>query len=133
MLQNERLSKTLLNNLRQCLHRLRLVVQDLMPVVRQYYAHLAMVNSTGCMLSIKPVQPMLMPNLNHNQLEGLQNGTDAQLACLRVAVPEAVRRKEGYSDKDRQREIGYMLRYCQRYTKGIVVIVRQVLMRTEHL
>ena len=113
MLQNERLSKTLLNNLRQCLHRLRLVVQDLMPVVRQHYAHLAMVNSTGGMFSIKTVRTMLIARLSHDQMEGVQNGTETQPAYLRAAALEAVGREGGYTGAQREREIRSLLLYCK--------------------
>ena len=112
MLQNERLSKTLLNNLRQCLHRLRLVVQDLMPVVRQHYAHLAMVNSTGGMFSIKTVRAMLIARLSHDQMEGVQNGTETQLANLRATVPETVRRVESYTAAQRYRGMLYAVCCC---------------------
>ena len=123
MLQNEQLSITMLNNLRQCLRRLRLLVQDLLPVVRKHSAHPAMANCPGGMFRIKTVLPLLMPRLSHNQLAGVQNGTEVQLAYLRVAAPDAVRRVEDYTEVQREREIKNLRLYCKLDTVAMVGIL----------
>ncbi|OYU11024.1 MAG: hypothetical protein CFE38_14770 [Comamonadaceae bacterium PBBC1] len=110
-------------DLAPALMRLHAQIKDLLPVVRLHYAHPAMVHRPGGMFSIKTVLPLLMPRLNHNQLEGVQNGTEAQLAYLRVAAPEAVRREEGYTEAQREREIRNLLLYCKMDTAAMVSIL----------
>lgn len=113
-------------DLRPKLLRLADAVQDLLPVVRQHYAHPDMVHANGGMFSIKTVLPLLLPGQGYEQLDGVQNGNDAQAAYLRVAAPEAVRRKNGYSEAQRKREVKSMLRYCKKDTEAMVLIVKKI-------
>ena len=114
-------------DLRLALLRLADAVQDLLPVVRQHYAHPDMVHANGGMFSIKTVLPLLLPGQGYEQLDGVQNGNDAQAAYLRVAAPEAVRRENGYSEAMRRREVKSMLRYCKQDTEAMVLIVQKIL------
>jgi CRISPR/Cas system-associated exonuclease Cas4 (RecB family) len=114
-------------DLKTALLRLLDCVEDLLPVVRQNYAHPAMPHGSAPMFSIKTVLPMLVPSMNYDQLDGVQNGGDAQASYLRVAAPESVRRSVGYSEAERQLEIKNMLRYCAMDTQAMVAIIRKLI------
>lgn len=114
-------------DLRTALLRLLNRVEDLLPVVREHYAHPDMVHAKAPMFSIKTVLPLLVPGMGYDQLDGVQNGGDAQATYLRVAAPEVVRMSAGYSDAERTQEINNMLRYCGMDTEAMVVITRKLL------
>lgn len=114
-------------DLKTALLRLHDQVEDLLPVVRQHYAHPDMVHATAPMFSIKTVLPLIVPGMGYDQLEGVQNGGDAQASYLRVAAPEPVRRNAGYSDAEREQEIDNMLRYCGMDTEAMAAITLKLL------
>ncbi|WP_291931119.1 DUF2779 domain-containing protein [Limnohabitans sp.] len=114
-------------DLAEPLMRLHAQIEDLLPVVRQHYAHPAMAQAQASMYSIKTVLPLLVPGMGYAQLNGVQNGGDAQASYLRVAAPKAVRQAQGYSDAERETEIGHMRRYCQLDTEGMTAIVARLL------
>lgn len=109
------------------LMRLHAQIEDLLPVVRQHYAHPDMVHANGGMFSIKTVLPLLVPGMGYDQLDVVQNGGDAQASYLRAAAPKAVRQAQGYSDAERETEIGHMRRYCQLDTEGMTAIVNRLI------
>lgn len=119
-------------DLRPALLRLHERIEDLLPVVRQHYAHPAMAQANVSMFSIKTVLPLLLPGMGYEQLDGVQNGNDAQAAYLRVAAPKAVRRENGYSEAQRRQEARHMLDYCAQDTEGMAQIVRQILIKPSH-
>ena len=88
------LSKSLLNNFRQCPRRLWLELQD-----------------------------------RRARREGRTSLATMQYsaAYLRVAAPKAVRNANGYSDPERQQTIDRMLKYCAQDTKGMALIVRELM------
>lgn len=114
-------------DLAPALMRLHAQVQDLLPAVRQNYAHPDMLQANGSMFSIKTVLPLLVPSKGYEQLDGVQNGGDAQAAYLRVAAPEVVRRDECYTEKERQQERQQMLKYCEQDTEAMALILRVLL------
>ena len=79
------------------------------------------------MFSIKNVLPLLVPSMNYSQLDGVQNGSDAQTGYLRVAAPKSLRNSAGYTEVERQLEIKNMLRYCALDTEAMVEITRVLL------
>jgi hypothetical protein len=114
-------------DLKTALLRLFDRVEDLLPVVRQNYAHPNMARITTPMFSIKNVLPLLVPSMNYSQLDGVQNGSDAQAGYLRVAAPKSLRNSAGYTEVERQLEIKNMLRYCALDTEAMVEITRVLL------
>jgi hypothetical protein len=106
------------------LMRLHAQVQDLLSVVRNNYAHPDMAKATSSMFSIKTVLPLLAPSLSYDQLDGVQNGGDAQATYLRVAAPELVRQANGYTEAQRQQDIANMLKYCEQDTYGMAMIYK---------
>jgi CRISPR/Cas system-associated exonuclease Cas4 (RecB family) len=114
-------------DLKTALLRLLDRVEDLLPVVRQNYAHPVMARITTPMFSIKTVLPMLVPSMNYDQLDGVQNGGDAQASYLRVAAPKSLRNRAGYLEVERQAEIKNMLRYCAMDTEAMVAITSELL------
>jgi hypothetical protein len=76
------------------------------------------------MFSIKTVLPLLAPSLSYDQLDGVQNGGDAQATYLRVAAPELVRQANGYTEAQRQQDIANMLKYCEQDTYGMAMIYK---------
>lgn len=109
------------------LMRLHAQIEDLLPVVRQHYAHPAMAQAETSMFSIKTVLPLLVPGMGYQQLDDVQNGGDAQASYLRVAAPQALRQAQGYTDAERQREIENMRRYCALDTEGMTAILAWLL------
>ncbi|MFK5950415.1 MAG: DUF2779 domain-containing protein [Methylococcales bacterium] len=56
---------------------------DMLPEMRNHFYHPDMKGSW----SIKKVLPSFIPGMNHNQLETIQSGTEAQVAYLRLTDP----------------------------------------------
>jgi len=97
---------------------------DLLPITRKAYYHPSQKGSW----SIKAVLPALVPELNYADLDGVQNGGDAQLAWIQAASADPQHRKE-IAD--------HLLDYCKLDTLAMVKIVdalleRDELVRTEH-
>ncbi|MFQ5346054.1 MAG: DUF2779 domain-containing protein, partial [Mariprofundus sp.] len=83
---------------------------DLLPITRKAYYHPSQKGSW----SIKAVLPALVPELNYADLDGVQDGGDAQLAWMQAA-----------SAKPEQREAiaDHLLAYCKLDTLAMVKIV----------
>jgi hypothetical protein len=114
-------------DLRAKLMRLHDRIADLLPVVRDHYAHPDMLQAHGKWFSIKTVLPLLVPGNAYDQLDGVQTGSDAQAVYLRVAAPEALRRDQGYTEETRQQERQQMLKYCEQDTEAMALILRELL------
>jgi len=91
---------------------------DLLPITRKSYYHPSQKGSW----SIKAVLPALVPELNYADLDGVQNGGDAQLAWMQAASAEPQHRKE-IAD--------HLLAYCKLDTLAMVKIVDALLERDE--
>ncbi|WP_291919036.1 DUF2779 domain-containing protein [Limnohabitans sp.] len=76
---------------------------------------------------IEDLLPLLVPGMGYDQLDGVQNGGDAQVGYLRAAAPKAVRQANNYSDAERETKIGHMCRYCQLDTEGMKAIVARLM------
>ncbi|MEZ5562217.1 MAG: DUF2779 domain-containing protein [Gammaproteobacteria bacterium] len=85
---------------------------DLLPIVKRAYYHPAMQGSW----SIKALLPVIAPELDYAQLEGVRDGSGAQLAWAEAVAPQtaAARRSE-------LRE--QLLRYCAHDTLAMVRVV----------
>jgi hypothetical protein len=85
---------------------------DLHPLVRDNYYHPAMRGS----FSIKKVLPTIAPELNYEKLDGVSDGTAAQVAYLYAAFEPTTtpQQKETY-----RREL---LKYCQQDTWAMVEV-----------
>ncbi|MBN4073353.1 DUF2779 domain-containing protein [Mariprofundus ferrooxydans] len=92
---------------------------DLLPVTRNAYYHPSQMGSW----SIKAVLPALVPELDYADLDGVQNGGDAQLAWMQAANAESVERKH-IADQ--------LLKYCKLDTLAMVKIVDALLRRISH-
>ena len=86
---------------------------NLLPWLRSYYYHPAMKGSW----SIKAVLPTVAPHLDYSQLEGVQNGTLAQLAYLEIIDPQT-------DPATRNQKICNLLKYCELDTRAMVEVVR---------
>lgn len=86
---------------------------DLHPLVKASYCHPAMQGSW----SLKAVLPTIAPDMDYGQLEGIQDGTAAQLAWFEAIAPGTTP-----SRKCELRE--QMLRYCAHDTLAMVRIAR---------
>lgn len=85
---------------------------DLLPVVQDHYYHTEMQGS----FSIKKVLPTIAPNLDYSQLQGVQDGTEAQVAYLYAVFDPAI-------NSMRKAEFDAMLRkYCRQDTWAMVEI-----------
>jgi hypothetical protein len=84
-------------------------VVDLLPVARDHYYHPSQEGSW----SIKAVLPALCPELNYEQLDGVQNGGDAQAAYLKAIHPDTP--MEHKQQLERQ-----LLKYCEMDTYAMV-------------
>jgi len=86
-------------------------VFDLLPVVKSHFYHPDMRGS----FSIKKVLPVIAPDLDYENLEGVSGGTDAQIAYLRAISGEC-----------RAQEIeeirSSLLRYCAQDTWAMVEV-----------
>jgi len=92
---------------------------DLLPITRKAYYHPSQKGSW----SIKAVLPALVPELNYADLDGVQNGGDAQLAWMQAASSES---GQGQAIAD------HLLAYCKLDTLAMVKIVDALLARVEH-
>lgn len=82
---------------------------DLQKIAKQHYYHPAMKGSW----SIKAVLPTVAPELDYSQLDGVQNGTQAQMA-YRACIDEGV-------STERRRQLEATLRaYCRLDTLAMV-------------
>jgi len=93
--------------------------EDLLPVARNAYYHPSQMGSW----SIKAVLPALVPELNYADLDGVQNGGDAQLAWIQAAGADA---------EIRQKIANHLLEYCKLDTLAMVKIVDALLQRVSH-
>lgn len=85
---------------------------DLLPIVKQYFYHPAMQGS----FSIKKVLPVVAPDLNYGELEGVQEGTGAQVAYIDAAL-------NAETPPQRKAAIDQQLRiYCRQDTWAMVEI-----------
>jgi len=92
---------------------------DLLPLARNAYYHPSQKGSW----SIKAVLPALVPELNYKDLDGVQDGGDAQLAWIEAAK----------ADETEQQRVGnQLLEYCKLDTWAMVKIVDALLERVEH-
>ncbi len=86
-------------------------IVDLQPITRNHYYHPAQQGSW----SIKKVLPALVPELNYDDLEGIQDGNMAMLAYQEAIAPEI--------SPDRKEEIRrQLLDYCKLDTYSMVRI-----------
>jgi hypothetical protein len=84
---------------------------DLQKVAKQYYYHPAMQGRW----SIKTVMPTIAPELDYNQLVGVRNGTEAQMAYREFIAPATT--------EARKRELEQrLLAYCEMDTLAMVKI-----------
>lgn len=95
-------------------HALIARLVDLLPLIRAHYYHPNMMGS----YSIKAVLPALLPDLSYKDLE-VQDGRAAQRAWLEAIDPAT-------SLEKRARLKEAMLRYCERDTWAMVVLVRSL-------
>ena len=86
---------------------------NLLPWLQNYYYHPAMKGSW----SIKAVLPTVAPHLDYSQLEGVQNGTLAQLAYMDIINLET-------DVAVREQKIRNLLKYCELDTQAMVEVVR---------
>ena len=85
---------------------------DLLPLARRHYYHPNMMGSW----SIKDLLPAVVPGLNYNDLDGVHDGGEAQLAYL-----EAV---QGAPSSEQRKLIErQMLEYCKLDTLALVKLV----------
>jgi len=92
---------------------------DLLPITRKAYYHPSQMGSW----SIKAVLPALVPELNYKDLDGVQDGGDAQLAWIEAASAEP---------EQREAIVNHLLAYCKLDTLAMVKIVDALLGRVEH-
>jgi hypothetical protein len=91
------------------LHALAARLVDLHPLVKASYYHPAMMGSW----SIKAVLPTIEPKMDYARLEGIRDGSAAQLAYLEAIAPgTSVARKEDLRQQ--------LLRYCGHDTLAMV-------------
>jgi len=93
---------------------------DLLPITRKAYYHPSQMGSW----SIKAVLPALVPELDYADLDGVQNGGDAQLAWMQAARADAEESKQ-IADQ--------LLQYCKLDTLAMVKIVDALLQRVAHV
>ena len=67
--------------------------------------------------SIKAVLPTVAPHLDYTQLDGVKNGTLAQLAYLEITDPQT-------DPVTRDQKIYNLLKYCELDTQAMVEVVR---------
>lgn len=85
---------------------------DLLPIVKQHFYHPAMKGS----FSIKKVLAVIAPDLSYAKLEGVQEGTGAQLGYIDVALDQSV-------STERKHTIDQQLRsYCRQDTWAMVEV-----------
>jgi hypothetical protein len=93
--------------------------EDLLPITRNAYYHPSQMGSW----SIKSVLPALVPELGYADLDGVQDGGDAQLAWIKAANADP---------EERNRIAGQLLEYCKLDTLAMVKIVAALLKRVSH-
>lgn len=92
--------------------RLAARLVDLHPVVKEHFYHPAMEGS----FSIKKVLPVIAPDLNYAELDGVLDGTGAQVAYLQSCFDAELRPR-------RKAELrGNLLAYCEQDTWAMVEI-----------
>ena len=85
---------------------------DLLPIVKQHFYHPSMRGS----FSIKKVLPVVAPDLNYAELQGVQEGTGAQVAYIDAALNAEI-------PPNRKAAIDQQLRtYCRQDTWAMVEI-----------
>ena len=85
---------------------------DLLPLAREHYYHPDMMGSW----SIKAVLPTVAPELNYQDLDGVHDGMEAQIAYLEAVQAEA-------SSEQRKMLEKQMLEYCKMDTMAMVKMV----------
>jgi hypothetical protein len=93
------------------LEALRQRLVDLLPIVKRHYYHPAQEGSW----SIKRVLPAMVPNLQYDDLNGVQDGGGAQLAYVEATDPKT-------SDGRRSEIERQLLEYCKLDTRAMVMI-----------
>jgi hypothetical protein len=83
---------------------------DLHPLVKKHFYDPRMRGS----FSIKKVLPVIAPDLDYNELEGVQEGTGAQIAYLNVCFEATL------AEEDRQKVVRNMRAYCGQDTWAMV-------------
>ncbi len=98
------------------LQQLAAKLQDLIPIVQSCYYHPAMQGS----YSLKSVLPAIVPELDYQNLQGVQNGNAAQSAFFEATSMHCT--------PERQVQLNAQLRaYCQLDTWAMVVLVERLL------
>ena len=87
-------------------------VVDLLPLVKQHFYHPHMCGS----FSMKKVLPAIAPDLDYGALDGVQEGTAAQIAYLEAALNEYT------PEEDKARLEQELRRYCRQDTWALVEI-----------
>jgi len=90
---------------------------DLLPLTRAAYYHPSQMGSW----SIKAVLPALVPELNYADLDGVHDGSDAQLAWLNATKAEP---------EERDQLASQLREYCKLDTLAMVKIVDSLLLKT---
>lgn len=86
---------------------------DLLPITRDHYYHPDMLGSW----SLKKVLPTVAPDLDYSELEGVQDGSQAQQAFIEAIAEE--------TPKERQEQLREaLLTYCQRDTEALVRLAK---------
>jgi len=99
----------------QALREIAARLVDLLPIARRAYYHRDMKGSW----SFKAVLPTIDATLDYAGLEGVQEGSGAQLAFIEMVA--------GDTDPQRQRDLRrQLLAYCERDTWGMVVLRRML-------
>ncbi|MFN2343770.1 MAG: DUF2779 domain-containing protein, partial [Desulfonatronovibrio sp.] len=88
-------------------------IVDLLPIVRQHYYHPQMYGSW----SLKAVLPCLAPDLNYSDLDGVQDGNQAQEAYAEAVSPDT-------TSKRREEIRKALSAYCELDTLALVRIVK---------
>lgn len=89
---------------------------DLHPIVKENYYHPIMAGS----FSIKKVLKAMAPELDYENLDGVKNGTDAQLAYLDAA------RNPGITPARKSKVETNMLRYCSQDTWANSLVAKEL-------
>ncbi|TCF97843.1 hypothetical protein BZM26_28850 [Paraburkholderia strydomiana] len=88
-------------------------IVDLLPLVRKYYYHPAMMGS----YSIKAVVPTMCAELDYAELDGVADGSAAQRAWWDVADPAC-------SERHARETRASLLRYCKADTLAMVAVLQ---------
>lgn len=101
-------------DLAEDLLRIRSRLVDLLPITREHYYDPAQQGSW----SIKKVLPVVAPDLHYGQLEGVQDGGQAQQAYLHAIAAETA--------EERQKAYSQLWAYCELDTFAMVRLWSQL-------